>query len=104
MDYNYFMIEVIQSETFKLWREGIKDRQAVLRISARLSRVMDGNFGDVKPVRDGVNELRIDYGPGYRVYFKKSGLVVVVLLGGGTKRTQDADIDAAVALAKDWKD
>ena len=98
------MFEIIQSDTYKLWHDGIKDRQAALRINARLSRVMDGNFGDVKTVRDGVSELRIDFGPGYRVYFKRIGLVVVVLLGGGNKRTQDADIKAAVALAKEWKD
>jgi putative addiction module killer protein len=98
------MFELIQSETFRIWRTSLKDRQAVMRINARLSRVVDGNFGDVKPVGEGVSELRIDFGPGYRVYFKKVGMVVVVLLGGGTKRTQDADIKAAVALANDWKD
>ena len=97
------MFEIIQSDTFKFWRNGIKDRQAVFRMNARLSRVMDGNFGDVKPVRDGISELRIDFGPGYRVYFKKMGCVVV-LLCGGTKRTQDTDIKTAIALVKEWKE
>lgn len=104
MDYSRAMFEIIQSETFKRWRMGLKDRQAVLRINARIGRVADGNWGDVKPVRDGVSELRLDYGPGYRVYFIRCGPVVVVLLAGGDKRTQDADIDRAVMLAKEWKE
>lgn len=98
------MFEIIESETFQRWRRGLKDRQALFRINARLERLVDGNFGDVKPVREGVSELRIDHGPGYRVYFIKSGPVVIVLLGGGDKRTQDADIARAVALARHWKD
>jgi len=98
------MFEIIQSETFKCWRAGLKDRQAVLRINARLERVADGNFGDAKPAREGVSELRIDYGPGYRVYFMRHGPLVIVLLAGGDKRTQDADIERAIAIAKDWKE
>lgn len=98
------MFEIIQSDTFKRWRAGLKDRQAVLRINARLGRVADGNLGDVKSARDGVSELRIDYGPGYRVYFIRRGPLVIVLLAGGDKRTQDADIDRAIALSKEWKE
>lgn len=98
------MFEIIQSETFRRWRTGLKDRQAVLRINARLERVSDGNFGDVKPVREGISELRIDYGPGYRLYFMRRGPLVIVLLAGGDKRTQGADIDRAIALSKEWKE
>ena len=97
------MVEIIQSETFKDWRGSLKDRQAVLRINARLERVINGNLGDVKPVGSGVSELRIDYGPGYRVYFMQHGPVVIVLLAGGDKRTQAADIQRAIEIAKDWK-
>lgn len=99
------MIEVIQSETFEAWIAKLKDRQALARINARIRRVADsGNFGDVKPAREGISEMRIDYGPGYRVYFMQRGPVVVVLLVGGDKRTQDADIRRAIQIAKEWRD
>jgi putative addiction module killer protein len=98
------MFEILQSETFKRWHSGLKDRQAILRINARLERVLDGNFGDVKALRAGISELRIDYGPGYRVYFMKQGAVVIVLLAGGNKSSQDNDIERAILLAKDWKE
>lgn len=99
------MIEVIQSASFAAWLVKLKDRQARARINARIRRVADsGNFGDAKPVRAGISEMRIDYGPGYRVYFERRGLVVVILLAGGDKRTQDADIERAIQLAKEWKD
>jgi putative addiction module killer protein len=104
MDHNLIMFEIIQSETFRRWHTGLKDRQAVLRINARLERVSDGNFGDVKPVREGISELRIDHGPGYRLYFMRRGPLVIVLLAGGDKRTQEADIDRAIALSKEWKE
>lgn len=65
------MFEIIQSETFKEWRSKLKDRLAVLRINARIERMVDGNFGDIRSVGGGVSELRIDYGPGYRVYFTR---------------------------------
>ena len=81
-----------------------KDRQAVARIHARLDRAAVGNLGDVKPVRDGVAEMRIDHGPGYRLYFIRRGPLVIVLLAGGDKRTQDADIDRAIKIAQDWRD
>ena len=98
------MFEIIQSETFKRWRDGIKDRQALARINARIRRLAGGNPGDVKPVRAGVSELRIDYGPGYRVYFIRRGPLVIVLLAGGDKRTQDVDIERAIAIVEDWKE
>ena len=99
-----FMLELIQSQTFQHWLNGLKDRQARARVQARLDRLALGNPGDAKPLRDGVSELRIDYGPGYRVYFMRRGPVIVVLLAGGDKRTQDADIERAIGIAKDWKD
>ena len=104
MDYNQVMIEVIQSETFARWLGKLKDRAAVMRINARIRRLTEtGNFGDAKPVRDGVSEMRIDHGPGYRLYFIQSGPVLVVLLAGGDKSTQDADIKRAIEIAKEWK-
>ncbi len=98
------MIEVIQSETFARWLGKLKDRAAVMRINARIRRLTEtGNFGDAKPLREGVSEMRIDYGPGYRLYFIQSGPVLVVLLAGGDKSTQDADIKRAIEIAKEWK-
>ena len=97
------MVEIIQSETFKHWRANLKDRQALARVNARIRRLSEGNPGDVKPVGEGISELRIDHGPGYRVYFMQRGPVVIILLVGGDKRTQDADIKRALKIAKDWK-
>jgi putative addiction module killer protein len=96
------MIEIIQSETFKNWLSGLKDRRAMARIQMRLDRLALGNPGDVKPLREGLSEMRIDYGPGYRVYFLQRGPLVIVLLAGGDKRTQDADIERAFAISKEW--
>ena len=98
------MFEILQSETFVRWCAGLKDRMALARINARISRLADGNPGDTKLLRDGVSELRIDHGPGYRVYCTRRGPVVLVLLVGGDKRTQDADIERAIAMAKEWKE
>ena len=98
------MLEIIQSETFNRWRLALKDRQALARINARIRRLSDGNPGDFKPLREGISELRIDHGPGYRVYFVRRGPLVIVLLAGGDKRTQDADIARAIAIAQAWKD
>lgn len=98
------MIDIIQSTTFKHWLSGLKDRHAAMRIHARIDRIGLGNFGDAKPVRDGIFEMRIDYGPGYRIYFMRRGMVVVVLLAGGNKNTQNADISRAIAIAKEWSD
>ena len=71
---------------------------------SRVDRLSEGNPGDVKPVGGGISELRIDFGPGYRVYFMKRGPLVIVLLAGGDKRTQQADIRRAIKIAKDWKE
>ena len=88
------------TDVFDHWYDGLRDRQGRARIAARLRRVELGNFGDVKPVGSGVSELRIDYGPGYRVYLTHRGLEVVILLAGGDKRTQSKDIEAAIEMAK----
>lgn len=99
------MLEVLQSETFYRWLGKLKDRQAVARINARIRRLSEsGGLGDAKPVREGISEMRIDYGPGYRLYFMRRGAVLVVLLAGGDKRTQDADIKRAIAVSKEWKE
>ena len=94
------MIEIRQTETFAAWFAALRDHQARARITARIRRLSLGNPGDVKPVGSGVSEMRIDYGPGYRVYFVQRGKVVAILLCGGDKRTQDRDIARAVALAR----
>jgi putative addiction module killer protein len=98
------MIEIIQSDTFSRWLVKLKDRSAIMRINARLRCLSEtGNFGDAKAVRDGVSEMRIDHGPGYRLYFVQSGALLVVLLAGGDKSTQEADIRRAIDIAKEWK-
>ena len=88
---------------FVEWLENLSDRQARTRIEARLARVAVGNFGDVEPVGEGVMELRIDWGPGYRVYFARLGQVMVLLLCGGDKRTQQRDINRAKEYFEDYK-
>ena len=98
------MVEVVKSTSFESWLTGLKDGQARLRVIARIERLADGNAGDVKPVGSGVSELRLDFGPGYRVYFMQRGALLIVLLAGGDKRTQDADIKRAIKIARDWKD
>ena len=95
------MIEVRQTDLFANWLRKLRDEQARARIQIRIRRLSLENFGDVKPVGEGVSELRIDYGPGYRVYFQQIGNVVVLLLIGGTKKTQEADIAKAKKLAKE---
>ncbi len=95
------MVEIRQTETYIQWFGALRDRQARNRIDIRIRRLSMGNPGDVKPVGSGVSELRIDYGPGYRVYFVQRGDIVVVLLAGGDKRTQDRDIQTALALAEE---
>lgn len=97
------MIEVIRSATFDRWLSGLRDRRAVARIAARLDRLASGNPGDAQPVGEGVSELRIHYGPGYRVYFLQRGPVLIVLLCGGDKSSQEKDITQARALAAEWK-
>ena len=94
------MIEIRQTETFAAWFRNLRDSRAKARILVRIDRLSLGNPGDAKPVGEGVSELRIDYGPGYRVYFVRRGDTVIVLLAGGDQRTQARDIEAALKLAR----
>ena len=94
------MIEIRKTEDFAKWLDGLRDIRARARILVRIERLAAGNPGDVKAVGEGVSELRINYGPGYRVYYKKQGQKVVILLAGGDKSTQSKDIKIALRLAK----
>jgi putative addiction module killer protein len=95
------VIEVRQTETFRAWLETLRDRRAAAKIAARLARLELGNFGDVEPVGEGVSELRIHYGPGYRAYLVPRGDVLVVMLCGGDKSSQYRDIRWAKAMARE---
>lgn len=97
------MVKVVRSSTFDQWLRGLKDRQAAARVQVRIDRLADGNPGDVKPVGSGISELRISYGPGYRVYYIKKGKILVVLLCGGDKASQSKDIDIAQRIATEWR-
>ena len=99
----YYYQTALGRRSFVEWLEGLTDMQARARISARLARVAAGNPGDVEPVGEGVSELRIDWGPGYRVYFARTGKVIVLLLCGGNKSTQQKDIENAKAFYKDYR-
>jgi len=94
------MIEVRKTEVFIQWLDDLRDIQGRARIQARIERLAAGNPGDVAPVGEGVSELRIDYGPGYRVYFKKRGHELIILLAGGDKNTQAKDIKMALRFAR----
>ncbi len=95
---------VRETGTFRTWIQGLRDERAQARINIRIRRLSLGNVGDSKSVGEGVSELRIDYGPGYRVYFARRGAEFVILLAGGDKSTQDRDIQTAKALAKDLEE
>ena len=94
------MIQIRETNAYTGWFTRLKDREARARILIRIRRLSLGNPGDAKPVGADVSELRIDYGPGYRVYFVRRGEALIVLLGGGDKSTQASDIRAALALAR----
>lgn len=96
------MFEIIKTDTFDAWLAGLRDARARSRIQVRLDRLALGNMGDAK-FFDGIGELRIDYGSGYRVYFLQRASIVVILLCGGDKSTQAADIKTAKSLAQSWK-
>ena len=98
------MIELKQTETFRKWRTQLKDERARVLIASRLDRLAFGLAGDAEPVGQGVSELRIHHGPGYRIYFQKRGNTIIVLLCGGDKSTQAKDIKAAKRLAEAWSD
>ena len=93
------MYDIRKTDTYAEWLDGLRDIHARARVLARVERLAAGNPGDVKAVGEGVSELRIDYGPGYRVYFIQRGKQLVILLAGGVKRTQDRDIKTALQLA-----
>ncbi len=94
------MIEIRKTDNFVKWIDGLQDIRARARILVRIERLKAGNPGDVKPVGEGISELRIDYGPGYRVYFKRIGQKVIILLAGGDKNTQHKDIKTAISLSR----
>lgn len=94
---------ILTTEIYDRWFDKLRDNQAKARIKARLRRVIDDNFGDVKPVGEGVSEMRIHCGPGYRLYFMQKNFEIVILLAGGDKSTQDQDIESALYLAKELK-
>jgi putative addiction module killer protein len=98
------MVQIQQTEAYAKWFSGLRDRVARARIDIRIRRLSLGHAGDAKPVGDGVSELRVDHGPGYRIYFVQRGEVLIVLLAGGDKSTQDKDIRNAKVLAKDLKE
>jgi len=95
------VIEIRKTALFAQWLDGLLDLRARARVQARLERLAGGNPGDVAPVGEGVSELRINYGPGYRVYFRQRGRDLIILLAGGNKRTQAQDIKTALRLARD---
>jgi len=96
------MIEIKQTATYMAWERDLRDDRARAAIAARIFRVANGLLGDVKPAGQGISELRVDYGPGYRVYFQRRGNELVILLCGGDKSSQDRDIKKAKKLANNW--
>src|SRR5438270_7816789 len=105
MEYDIRMLEPSKGECpFERWISSLRDKSAMDQISARLRRVKNGNLGDSKGVGGGVNELRIDFGPGYRIYYAVSGKIVIVLLGGGEKHSQQRDIVSTQKLWRENKD
>lgn len=94
------MVEIRKTDVFVDWLDGLKDIRARARVLVRIERLASGNPGDVKPVSEGISELRINYGPGYRLYFKKRGKELIILLAGGDKSTQSKDIKTALRLAR----
>ena len=98
------MIEIRKTDLFAQWIDNLNDIRARARIQVRIERLAAGNPGDVEPVGEGVSELRINYGPGYRVYFKRRGQELIILLAGGDKSTQAKDIKSALRLARNLKE
>jgi|SRR5665647_663575 len=98
------MVDVVKTATFDGWLRKLKDRRAAARVLVRIDRLVAGDPGDVRPVGHGISELRIDYGPGYRVYYLREGQRLILLLCGGDKSTQDTDIRNAHEYVKEWRD
>lgn len=97
------MLAIIKSVEFTEWMKNLRDRRAASRIGIRIDRLRLGYRGDIKPIGEGLSEMRIDHGPGYRVYFAQRGEITAILLCGGDKSTQDRDIRKAKKLAQEWK-
>lgn len=95
------MLLIQTTQTFDDWLASLKDKRAVSRIQARIDRAEDGNFGDCEPVGEGVSEMRIHFGPGYRVYFSQRGREWIILLAGGDKGSQNKDVKAALKMARE---
>jgi putative addiction module killer protein len=95
------MMEIRKTELFAKWLDNLRDIKAKARVLVRIERLAMGNAGDIKPVGEGISEMRIDYGPGYRVYFMKRGSELIILLAGGDKGSQTSDIKVATRLARD---
>jgi len=104
IEYNSPMLIIKRTPQFDQWLTGLRDTMTRIRLAKRLDKVQRGLLGDVKPVGDGVFELREDFGPGWRMYYAQRADVLIVMLGGGDKSTQQADIEAAIALAKTLED
>lgn len=104
VNYTHHMIEIIESDEFKGWISALRDWAAKARINARIRRLSLGNPGQFRHLGEGVSELKIDYGPGYRVYFSQRGSVLALLLCGGDKSTQEMDIAEAKRILRKWKD
>lgn len=102
MNYSSHVAEIFTSDAFDAWFRGLRDRAGKARVSVRIERLAAGNPGDVKAVGDGVSEMRIAFGPGYRVYHTTRGPLVIVLSAGGDKSTQAADIAEAKRIAREW--
>jgi putative addiction module killer protein len=98
------VVEIIRSATFDKWLSGLKDARGRARVLVRIDRLALGNPGDVRPVGVGISEMRIDFGPGYRVYFMRRGQLLIVVLAGGDKSTQASDIATAKSIAEQWKE
>jgi putative addiction module killer protein len=98
------MAEIVTSNLFDEWLAGLRDRAGRARILVRIERLALGNPGDVRPIGAGLSEMRIDFGPGYRVYFMRRGSALIVILAGGDKATQASDISTAKAIAAEWKE
>ena len=98
------MYEIRRTDTFSKWIDRLRDARARVRVLSRLTRAEEGNLGDTKPVGGSVSEMRIDYGPGYRIYFTKRRKTIVVLLVGGDKSSQEQDIKRAIQLARDLEE
>jgi putative addiction module killer protein len=99
--YNMIVLNIRKTELFSRWLDGLRDSEARAKILVRLERLANGNPGDVKSVGEGVSELRVNYGPGYRVYYKQQNKKLIILLAGGNKNTQAKDIKKAISIARD---